>query len=195
MRPTVKALVVPRRRATRRQLVAAKLVCLRVNDGAPRFCTAEGHSPADRESAGVPDGHAVAFIAGLMSDFNSTAETSTRCRSRADSNQHDPRHARIRNSLGWSCSGTVRAQLLAVDQPRCRIPMPGARPPRTRLVSGAKTLRWHDAGVCRPVRRRDCRCARILHSTPEIETGTIGTADLTAVNAGLSVPMRVQSLS
>jgi len=178
----------------------AKLYAFGVNDGAPRVL----YSPKDihlqiANPRVSPDGHAVAFIAGLMSDFNSTGgDVYTLPLEGGQAINVTPGMHASATSLGWSCSGTVRAQLLAGDQTKIVEFDAGREAAAVHVLwSGAETLHWHEAGVSSAC---PSDVTAVAHESftapPEIETGTLGHwRDLTAVNAGLGVPMRVQSLS
>ncbi len=184
-------------------------------DGAGRVI----YKPADAqqqlaEPKVSPDGRRVAFIAGIMSDFGSTggdiytlpldgASPSTAPRPAAtptpvalDITPDMPASA---TAIAWSCQGRLRAKLLAGDESRLvDFGTAAAVTPRPRVLwSGAETLRGRDAGVT-----AGCPSAMTasIHDSftvpPEIEAGPIAQwRDLTAVNRGLRMPMRVQSLS
>ena len=178
----------------------AKLYAFDLSNGAPRVL----YSPKDihQQIANPkvsPDGRTVAFISGLMSDFNSTGgDVYTLPLEGGSAVNVTPGMAASATSLGWSCSGTLRAQLLAGD--RIKLVefelMPDAVSIHA-LWKGADSLHGHDAGVSTACPSGMTAAAHeSFTAPPEIETGTPGQwRDLTAVNAGLSVPMQVQSLS
>jgi dipeptidyl aminopeptidase/acylaminoacyl peptidase len=145
------------------------------------------------------DGRRVAFIGGLMSDFGSTggdifvlpieggvATNVTRGK---------PFSAR---SLTWSCDGHLIADLLAGDQTEIAdVGMAGsAVEPRT-LWSGQESLSDRDGGVSWACASNGMTATahESFTAPPEIEAGAIGHwHDVSAVNAGLGLPARVQSL-
>jgi dienelactone hydrolase len=165
-----------------------------------------------------PDGHRVAFIAGIMSDFGSTggdiytlpldgvpdpatpaAAPAAGATGTSVALDITPDMHASATAIAWSCKGTLRAKLLAGDQ--TQLVDFGAAPTTTVrpriLWSGAETLGGRDAGITAgcpsPV-------TAAIHDSftqpPEIEAGPLGRwRDVTVVNRGLQMPMRVQSLS
>lgn len=145
------------------------------------------------------DGRRVAFIGGLMSDFGSTGgdifllpiEGGTA----TDVTQGKPFSAR---SLTWGCNGHLVADLLVGDQTEIADfgMAQGAVEPRT-LWSGQESVAGRNEGVSWACASRGMTATahESFTAPPEIEAGPLGHwHDLTAVNAGLHLPARVQSL-
>lgn len=145
------------------------------------------------------DGRRVAFIGGLMSDFGSTGGDifvlPIEGGAVTDVTQGMPFSAR---SLSWGCNGRLMAELLEGDRSEIADlgAARGAAEPHP-LWSGQESLMGRDAGVssaCAPS-GMTATAHESFTAPPEIETGPIGHwHDITAVNAGLSLPARVQSL-
>ncbi|MGH8306141.1 MAG: prolyl oligopeptidase family serine peptidase [Steroidobacteraceae bacterium] len=146
-----------------------------------------------------PDGRTVAFIAGLMSDFGSTGGDvySLALDTGAVLNLTPGMKASAR-ALHWSCRGELRAELLAGDRSQLTGLGSGRAPVAPHVQwSGAETLAGEGAGdsVACP---SDTRA--VVHESytapPEIEVGPAGRwHDLTRVNAGLTLPARVLSVT
>jgi dipeptidyl aminopeptidase/acylaminoacyl peptidase len=179
---------------------SAKLYAFAADSGAPRVL----YSPKDihQQIANPrvsPDGRTVAFIAGLMSDFNSTGgDVYTVPTEGGGAVNLMPGMTASATSVGWSCSGMLRAQLLAADKVKLvefeRLPDGVSI---HALWKGAESLHGRHAGVSQACPSETSAVAHeSFTAPPEIETGAIGSwRDLTAVNAGLSLPAHVQSLS
>jgi dipeptidyl aminopeptidase/acylaminoacyl peptidase len=144
-----------------------------------------------------PDGHTVAFIAGLMSDFGSTGgDVYTLSVSRGEAVNVTPGIKASATALEWSCGGSLRAQLLAGDQTQI-VDLGSGRAAATPKVlwSGTETLRGHDtlARAC------PSDVLALPHESftlpPEIEVGPAGHwRDLTRANAALAGAARVISV-
>ncbi len=173
-------------------------------DGAARVI----HAPADiHEQLADPkvsrDGRTVAFIGGLMSDFGSTGgdvftialDGGGAARGALDVT---PGIKASATSLGWSCGGTLRAELLAGDRQQIVDLGDGraAAAPRV-LWSGAATLHGRDAGASWACPSEMLATAgETFTAPPEIRVGRIGRwRDLTQANAGLGADFTVRSLS
>jgi dipeptidyl aminopeptidase/acylaminoacyl peptidase len=139
-----------------------------------------------------PDGHTVAFIGGLMSDFGSTGgDAFLLALDKPDAkplNITAKRKATV-TALAWSCDGvTLLASELAADQRRLVTLAPNSAIPETVLAASQELL----SGTDDPV---SIACATgtaaIAHENftraPEIEIGRIGAwHDLTHANDGLT---------
>lgn len=165
------------------------------------------YSPADaRQQLATPkvsrDGATVAFIAGLMSDFGSTGgDVYTLPADGGAAINVTPGMRASATDLSWRCDGRLQAQLLAGDKTLI-VDLglgrePAAGPASHPLWSGSESLGRGAAKV-------STACPSGVTATdhesftapPEIEVGPLGSwHDLTAVNAGMSLPVRVQSLS
>jgi hypothetical protein len=74
-----------------------------------------------------PDGKTVAFIAGIMSDFGSTGgDIHAVDLDKGGSVDVTPGLTASATSFGWSCRGTLRAELLAGDQRRRKSALAGS---------------------------------------------------------------------
>jgi dipeptidyl aminopeptidase/acylaminoacyl peptidase len=138
----------------------------------------------------APDGKSVVFIGGIMSDFGSTGGDiySVPLAGGPAVNLTPGMHASAR-ALGWSCSGTLQAQLLAGDHLEL-VDLGAGREvssPRV-LASDADTVQA-DAAVQSFACPSGLRAAahESFTAPPEIEVGTPGEwHDLTHLNAGLA---------
>jgi dipeptidyl aminopeptidase/acylaminoacyl peptidase len=148
-----------------------------------------------------PDGKHVAFIGGIMSDFGATGGEAfvLPLDSPGPAVDLTPDWPATVTSLQWGCDGEhLRASVLAADQ--TQLVSLGLAPNRlvpTPSVSVAEVLEADGSAVA-----ADCRTTTTatVHQSftkaPEIEVGPLGTwHDLTHANAGLSVPVRVQSIT
>jgi dipeptidyl aminopeptidase/acylaminoacyl peptidase len=161
------------------------------------------YAPTDiRQQIAAPkvsrDGRTVAFITGLMSDFGSTGgDVYTLPLAGGQAANVTPAMPASARSLLWSCKNHLLMEELAgdktqlVDLGAARQPVPGQV-----LWSGAATLEHGDNSI-------SLACPSGVTATslesftaaPEIQTGIAGKwKSLTAVNAGMSLPARVQSL-
>jgi dipeptidyl aminopeptidase/acylaminoacyl peptidase len=145
------------------------------------------------------DGKTVAFIAGIMSDFGSTGgDVYTMALDGGAALNVTPGVQASATSLAWSCHGNLRAALLAGDQDQIVEFGAGrlAAPPRV-LWSGTESLNGEEAGASWSCPSETLAAAYETFTTaPEIRVGRIGHwRDLTHVNAGLTAPFEVRSLS
>jgi dipeptidyl aminopeptidase/acylaminoacyl peptidase len=145
-----------------------------------------------------PNGRTVAFIAGIMSDFGSTGgDVYSISVDGGLAVSVTPGIKASATALGWSCSGTLRAQLLAGDKQQL-VDLGSGRAPMTPTVlwSGTDSLDGDHAT------RLDACPSQLVaasHETfttpPEIEVGPPGRwHDLTSVNAGLGTRTKVISV-
>ncbi len=162
------------------------------------------YSPADiRQQITAPrlspDGTTVAFIAGIMSDFGSTGGdiyTVPLAGGPATNITADMKASA--RALAWGCNGHLHAELLAVDRVQIVDFGDGRHAAAgTLLWSGAESLFGRDAGVSQGC---PSQVTATSHETftvpPEIQVGPIGRwRDLTSNNAGMTMPLRAQSLS
>jgi dipeptidyl aminopeptidase/acylaminoacyl peptidase len=161
------------------------------------------YTPADaRQQLAMPkvsrDGSKVAFIAGIMSDFGSTGGdvyTLSLDGGGATNLTQDSRASAT--AIAWRCDGHLQAELLAGDKTQIADLGPGLKPERARILwSGEESFGDRAGGIstaCPSGVTADAH--ESFTAAPEIEVGMIGRwRNLTAVNAGLSVPARVQSV-
>jgi dipeptidyl aminopeptidase/acylaminoacyl peptidase len=146
-----------------------------------------------------PDGRAVAFIAGIMSDFGSTGgDVLTVPTAGGPATNITPEMQASASALAWSCAGTLQAVLLASDQ-RQIVDLG-----RGTAATSPKIL-WSSAeGVGGGEAITPAACPRALlaasHESftapPEIEVGPVGRwQDLTALNQGLIAAIRVVNVT
>jgi dipeptidyl aminopeptidase/acylaminoacyl peptidase len=147
----------------------------------------------------APDGKHIALIVGLMSDFGATGGDVYLVP--IEGGAATPVTADARTSakaLYWTCAGQLNAVVLALDQTQV---LDLGRPPGS---AGARVL-WEGQealdtegsdlrGAC------PAQVGAVTRETftraPEIQVGTVGKwRDLTHVNAGLTAPLRAQSLT
>jgi dipeptidyl aminopeptidase/acylaminoacyl peptidase len=177
----------------------AKLYAFAEGSGAARVI----YSPADnRQQLAVPkvsrDGSVVAFVAGIMSDFGSTGGDVYALNLDGGSAVNlAPGMQASANSLSWRCDGHLLVELLAGDKAEFADFGAGHLPVTPKILwSGAETFGDREAGIstaCPTAVTADAH--ESFTAPPEIEVGVIGHwHDLTAVNAGLSLPARVQSV-
>ncbi|HWM71584.1 MAG TPA: S9 family peptidase [Steroidobacteraceae bacterium] len=177
----------------------AKLYAFNAADGAAQVI----YSPTDiQQQIALPkvsrDGATVAFIAGIMSDFGSTGgDVYTLPLAGGQPTNITPGRPASARSLFWNCKNRLMSQELASEKSQLVDLGTGRQPAPGRVLwSGIETLARGDASV-------SLACPSGLMATfhesftspPEIATGTGAQwKDLTAVNAGLKTPARVQSL-
>ena len=162
------------------------------------------YSPADiRQQLADPkvshDGKTVAFIAGIMSDFGSTGgDVYTMALDGGSALNVTPGIQATATSLAWSCRGHLRAALLAGDQDQIVEFGAGhaAASPHI-LWSGTESLNGKDAGASWSCPSETLATEyETFTAAPEIRVGRMGHwRDLTHVNAGLSAPFEVRSLT
>src|ERR1700722_15313289 len=144
------------------------------------------------------DGATVAFIAGIMSDFGSTGgDVYTLPLSGGAAINLTPAMRASATALAWSCDGSLHAQLLAGDKTQLVDLGPGRRPAAARVQwSGEESLQNGDAYVAEACPSGITAAEhQSFTAAPEIEVGTVAHwRNLTAVNAGLSLPAKVQSI-
>jgi dipeptidyl aminopeptidase/acylaminoacyl peptidase len=177
----------------------AKLYAFGAADGAAQII----YSPTDiRQQIAMPkvsrDGATVAFIAGIMSDFSSTGgDVYTLSLAGGPPTNITLAMTASARSLFWSCKNRLVADELASEKSQLVDLGAGKQPATGRVLwSGSETLARADASV-------SLACPSGLMATfhesfttpPEIATGTGAQwKDLTAANAGMRTPVRVQSL-
>jgi dipeptidyl aminopeptidase/acylaminoacyl peptidase len=142
------------------------------------------------------DGKTIAFISGIMSDFGSTGgDIYTLPVSGGDAVDLTPGMPATATSIGFGCDGALLARLLAGDQAQI-VSVKRGEAPKV-LWSGAELIEGDQAGL-------SLACPATMTATvhesftapPEIELGAIGAwRDLTHANAGLSAPLKAQSLT
>ena len=145
------------------------------------------------------DGSRVAFIAGIMSDFGSTGgDVYTLALEGAGgaTNLTPDMHASA-TAIAWQCDGRLQAELLAGDKTQFADLGAGLKAAPARVLwSGEESFGDRAGGIstaCPSGITADAHESFTL--PPEIEIGKIGHwRNLTAINAGLSLPARVQSV-
>jgi dipeptidyl aminopeptidase/acylaminoacyl peptidase len=178
---------------------AAKLYGFSENDSTAQVI----YNPTDnRQQLAAPkvsrDGSTVAFIAGIMSDFGSTGgDVYTLPLDGGTAGNVTPQMPASATALSWRCDGHLQAELLAGDKTQLADLGTGksAATPRV-LYSTAESLGPH-AGVSTAC---PSGVTAVTHESftapPEIAIGTLGHwRNLTAANAGMTLPARVQSIS
>ena len=177
----------------------SKLYTFAAADGAAQII----YSPSDiRQQIAMPtvsrDGTTVAFIAGIMSDFSSTGgDVYTLSLAGGPPTNITPAMRASARSLFWNCKNRLVADELAGEKSQLVDLGAGKQPATGRVLwSGSETLARADASV-------SLACPSGLMATfhesfttpPEIATGTGAQwKNLTAANAGMRTPARVQSL-
>jgi dipeptidyl aminopeptidase/acylaminoacyl peptidase len=178
---------------------SAKLYAFAAADGAAKVI----YGPRDiRQQIATPrvsrDGSTVAFIAGIMSDFGSTGgDVFTLPLDGGPAIDVTPAMRASATAIAWSCDGRLHAQLLAGDKVQLADLGSGRAPAAPRIQwSGEESLSNGGDYVSQA-----CPSAVVAaeHQSftqpPEIEVGAAGRwRNLTAVNAGLGLPARVQSI-
>ncbi len=146
----------------------------------------------------APDGGSVAFIGGIMSDFGSTGgDVYSVPIAGGQAVNLTPGMPGSARALGWSCSGTLEAQLLADDALEVVDLGAGRTPGTWRVVGSDADSVQAGAEVHSPDCPAGLRAAshESFTAPPEIEVGTPGHwHDLTRLNAGLSGTALVKSL-
>ncbi|HEY2676465.1 MAG TPA: S9 family peptidase [Steroidobacteraceae bacterium] len=176
----------------------AKLYAFPENGGARVI-----YSPADnRQQLATPkvspDGTRVAFIGGIMSDFGSTGgDVYTLNLNGGAPINITPGMRASATALGWGCDGHLQAEFLAGDKAQFVDLGSGTKPDAPRVLwSGEESFSDRASGIstaCPSGATADAH--ESFTAPPEIEIGTVGHwRNLTAVNAGLSAPARVQSV-
>jgi dipeptidyl aminopeptidase/acylaminoacyl peptidase len=161
------------------------------------------YTPADaRQQLAMPkvsrDGSRVAFIAGIMSDFGSTGgDVYTLSLDGGNATNLTPDMHASATAITWRCDGHLQAELLAGDKTQFADLGSGVLPKPARILwSGEESFGDRAGGIstaCPSGVTADAH--ESFTQAPEIEIGTIGRwRDLTKVNAGLSLPARVQSV-
>ena len=161
------------------------------------------YTPVDaRQQLAMPkvsrDGSLVAFIAGIMSDFGSTGgDVYTLSIDGGGATNLTPDMRASATAIAWRCDGHLQAELLAGDKTQFADLGSGLTPKPPRILwSGEESFGDRAGGIstaCPSGMTADAH--ESFTAAPEIEIGTIGRwRNLTAVNAGLSLPARVQSV-
>jgi dipeptidyl aminopeptidase/acylaminoacyl peptidase len=145
-----------------------------------------------------PDGTLVAFIAGIMSDFGSTGGDVYTMRLAGGSAVNvTPDMRASATAITWRCDGRLQAELLAGDKTQFAELGSGLDAEPARIVwSGEESLGDRTGGIstaCPSGVTADAH--ESFTQPPEIEIGALGHwRNLTALNSGMSVPARVQSV-
>jgi dipeptidyl aminopeptidase/acylaminoacyl peptidase len=176
----------------------AKLYAFGAADGAGQII----YSPTDiRQQIAAPkvsrDGSTVAFIAGIMSDFGSTGgDVYTLSLLGGQPTNITPARPASARAVFWNCKNQLLAGELAGDQSQI-VDLGAGKQPATSVHvvwSASESLGHSSVSLACP-----SGLMATFHESftapPEIETGIGGKwKNLTAANAGLSTPARVQSL-
>jgi len=146
-----------------------------------------------------PDGRTVAFIAGIMSDFGSVGgDVYTLPITGGTALNVTPGMKASALGIGWSCKGTLRAQLLESDQDQIVELGAGsaATPTPVVLWSGPDTLEGDDAGGSWACPSGALAAVRETYTAPpEIVVGPPGRwSRLTHVNDGLNAHLEARSI-
>ncbi len=161
------------------------------------------YTPSDaRQQLAMPkvsrDGSLVAFIAGIMSDFGSTGgDVFVLGLDGGTAMNLTPDMRASATSIAWRCDGRLQAELLAGDKTQFADLGTGRTAEPARIFwSGEESFGDRAGGIstaCPSGVTADAHESFTL--APEIEVGTIGHwRNLTALNAGLSMPAHVQSV-
>lgn len=161
------------------------------------------YTPADeRQQLAMPkvsrDGSRVAFIAGIMSDFGSTGgDVYTLSLDGGSATNLTQGSRSSATAIAWRCDGHLQAELLAGDKTQIADLGRALKPEPARILwSGEESFGDRAGGIstaCPSGVTADAH--ESFTAAPEIEIGTVGHwRNLTAVNAGLSLPARVQSV-
>jgi dipeptidyl aminopeptidase/acylaminoacyl peptidase len=178
---------------------SAKLYAFSAADGVAKVL----YAPIDiRQQIAAPrvsrDGATVAFIAGIMSDFGATGgDVFTLPLSGGPATNITPAMHASATALAWHCDGRLHAQLLAGDQVQLVDLGAGRQAAAARVLwSGAESL--SNGGEFASTACPSGVMAfekQSFTQAPEIAAGAVGHwRNLTASNAGLHMPARVQSI-
>ena len=159
------------------------------------------YTPTDRQQIAIPrvsrDGARVAFIAGIMSDFGSTGgDVYTLTLDGGSVTNITPAMPASATSLFWDCGGRLQAQLLAGDKTQL-VELGSGREPKVPRVlwSGEELLKTGEGRAAACPSGITAAVHETFTAAPEIEVGPIGHwRDLTAVNTGMRLAARVQSI-
>jgi len=177
----------------------AKLYAFPDAGGTPRIL----YEPTDaRQQIAAPsvsrDGHTVAFIVGIMSDFGSTGGDVYTAPLDGGLATNVTRGMRASaTALTWGCNGRLMVKLLAGDRTEFADLGSGSHPEPLRVLWGnADSFRTDPGGTLLA-----CPSGLIAaeHESftvpPEIEVGTMGTwRNVTSENAGMSLEAQVRSI-
>jgi dipeptidyl aminopeptidase/acylaminoacyl peptidase len=144
------------------------------------------------------DGATVAFIGGIMSDFGSTGgDVYTLPIGGGAAVNITPAMRASATSLAWNCDGHLHAQLLAGDKTQLADLGAGRNPGAPRILWSGEVLLDNGgeyAAVACPSQMMAVE-RQSFTEPPEIAVGALGRVKtLTAVNAGLHLAARVQSI-
>jgi dipeptidyl aminopeptidase/acylaminoacyl peptidase len=161
------------------------------------------YGPTDiRQQIAMPkvsrDGATVAFIAGIMSDFGSTGGDVYALRLDGGTAVNiTPAMPSSATGLGWGCDGRLQAKLLTGDKVQLADLGAANSPAGARVLwSGTEWLRDGEGYVAMACPSGMTATAHeSFTEAPEIEVGKLGHwRNLTAMNAGMHMPARVQSI-
>jgi dienelactone hydrolase len=144
------------------------------------------------------DGSRVAFIAGIMSDFGSTGgDVYSLALDGGSAINLTPDMRASATAISWQCDGHLQAELLAGDKTQFADLGTGLKAAAPHVVwSGAESFGDRANGIstaCPSGVTADSHESFTL--PPEIAVGAVGHwRNLTSINAGLSLPARVQSV-
>jgi dipeptidyl aminopeptidase/acylaminoacyl peptidase len=177
----------------------AKLYAFPENGGSARVV----YTPSDaRQQLAMPkvsrDGSRVAFIGGIMSDFGSTGgDVYVMGLDGGAAINLTPDMRASATAIAWGCDGRLQAELLAGDKTQFADLGAGQKAVPARILwSGEESLGDRAGGIstaCPSGVTADAH--ESFTQAPEIEVGAIGHwRNLTALNAGWTLPARVQSV-
>jgi dipeptidyl aminopeptidase/acylaminoacyl peptidase len=177
----------------------AKLYAFPENGGSARVV----YTPSDaRQQLAMPkvsrDGSRVAFIGGIMSDFGSTGgDVYVLGLDGGAAINLTPDMRASATAIAWRCDGRLQAELLAGDKTQFADLGAGQKAVPARILwSGEESLGDRAGGIstaCPSGVTADAH--ESFTQAPEIEVGAIGHwRNLTALNAGWTLPARVQSV-
>ena len=145
-----------------------------------------------------PDGMTVAFIGGIMSDFGSTGgDVYSVPLAGGPAVNLTPAMPASARALGWSCTGTLQAALLADDRQQLVDLGAGKAPGAVTVLGSEADSLASDAAVRSDACPSGLRAAphESYTAPPEIEIGTPGHwRDLTHLNGGLTSLAQARSL-
>jgi dipeptidyl aminopeptidase/acylaminoacyl peptidase len=145
-----------------------------------------------------PDGSTLAFIAGIMSDFGSTGgDVYSLNLEGGNATNLTPGMRASASALAWNCDGHLQAHLLAGDKTQFVDLGSGQSASAARVLwSGEESFVGRSGGMGMACPSGlTANAHESFTSPPELQLGMLGHwRNLTATNAGISLPARVQSV-
>lgn len=161
-------------------------------------------SPPDRkheiaDPVASRDGKTIAFISGMMSDFGSTGgDVYSVPAAGGTAIDITPTIHGSARSIAWDCGNQLRAQFLSGGTQEFATLGSGTKAtPYEILWTTGEAMRGDDGGVSLACHSSTMAAVHETFTTPqEIEVGRFGHwRDLTHANAGLTMPLKAQSIS